>query len=82
MARDTWKGLKGVSINIDTRLWSGAIFGEGGRRSSGAPVIMQDMGTLCATASMDCHTADLGELTSKTTATDKPGTTDQWERGT
>ena len=30
MARDSWKGLKGVSINMDSRLWSGAIFGKGG----------------------------------------------------
>ena len=48
--------------------------------STGAPVVMGTIGTLCAQDGLDCRTANFVGIGSKTTATAEPGTNDQWER--
>ena len=51
-----------------------------GARSFISPVSGQTTGTVCATATIDCRTAQvLSRGNVKTTATDSSGTTDQWE---
>ena len=54
--------------------------GEGGRSYQGAPVIVQDIGTLYATASQDCRTQHFLGKVCKTTDVRTPETTNQWER--
>ena len=54
--------------------------GEGGRSATGAPIVMEIMGTLCAHAGFDCRNTNFTVNGCKTTAAREPGADDQWER--
>ena len=77
-----WGSGRSPSIwTVGSRVEQSLGRGKGGRSSTGAPVVMGTIGTLCAQAGLDCRTTTYEGNGSKTTAAREPGTDDQWERG-
>ena len=87
LGQGTWLEAPGMGSGSSPSSWttdcdSSPSLGreEGGRSYQGAPVIVPDIDTLCATVSQACCTQHFTGKISKTTNVTTPETTVQWER--